>query len=196
MTDVTTLILPGLFNSGPEHWQTVWERLDPSCQRVLQENWETPSCVDWVATLDRAIGESTADVVLVAHSSACAMVAHWTATAGTAQLSRVRGALLVGPSDPEGPNYPAGPTGFAPVPRQPLPFRSIVVASTNDEYVTLAQAKAYAKSWGSNLVDVGAAGHINGASNLGTWPQGYALLNDLRRRPQSRGQGFQVRERE
>jgi len=177
---ITTLILPGISSSGPEHWQSHWERLDPTCVRVEQEEWESPRCADWVDTLDAAIAREQGDVVLVGHSSACALVAHWAAGATPEQLARVRGALLVAPSDPEGPRYPVGPTGFGPVPEGRLPFPSIVVASTNDEYVTLERARAYAEAWGSRFVNLGAAGHINSASGLGTWPAGFALLDELR----------------
>jgi predicted alpha/beta hydrolase family esterase len=155
--------------------------------RVEQADWETPRCADWVATLDAAIAATTEPVVLVAHSSSCAMVAHWAQSAPGAQLTRVRGALLVAPSDPEGPHYPAGPRGFAPVPQRRLPFRSIVVASTDDRYITLTQAQAYASAWGSEFVNAGAAGHINSASALGAWPAGYALLEQLRRAPSVKG---------
>ena len=180
---ITTLLLPGLFNSGSEHWQSHWERSDATCQRVQQADWETPRCEDWLATLDATIAAVGGPVVLVAHSSSCALVAHWARSAPASQLARVRGALLVAPSDPESPSYPAGPTGFAPMPQVQLPFRSVVVASTNDEYVTFEQAQAYAVAWGSDLVDVGAAGHINSASGLGSWPAGYALLEQLRATP-------------
>ena len=176
-----TLILPGLSNSGPEHWQSYWERQDSQCRRVLQHEWERPRCKDWVATLTRAVASAQDEVVLVAHSSACALVAHWAGSAPARAVARVRGALLVAPSDPEGPNYPAGPSGFAPMPRLRLPFRSVVVASEDDEYVSLEQARSYAESWGSAFVNVGAAGHINSASNLGAWPRGYALLEGLHR---------------
>ena len=175
-----TLILPGLSNSGPEHWQSYWERQDSQCRRVLQDEWERPRCADWVATLSRAVASAQDEVVLVAHSSACALVAHWAASATGGAVAQVRGALLVGPSDPEGPNYPAGPSGFAPMPRRPLPFRSVVVASDDDVYVSVEQARSYAEAWGSTFVNVGAAGHINSASNLGAWPAGYALLKGLR----------------
>lgn len=178
---MTTFILPGLYNSGPDHWQSQWEVMDPQCVRLLQREWATPRCADWVATLDRAVAESHRHVVLVGHSSGCALVAHWAASATAEHLARVRGALLVGPSDPDSPNYPVGPTGFAPMPMQRLPFRSIVVASTDDIYVTLARATSYAAAWGSRFVDVGASGHINGDSKLGNWPAGYELLQDLRR---------------
>jgi predicted alpha/beta hydrolase family esterase len=177
---VTTFLLPGLSNSGPEHWQSYWERTDSTCRRIEQAEWETPHCADWVAELDAAIASTAEDVVLVAHSSSCAMVAHWSRDASAETRARVRGALLVAPSDPEGPNYPSGPTGFAPVPLVPLPFPSIVVASTNDEYVSPAQARAYAAAWESTYVEIGAAGHINSASGLGAWPAGRALLERLR----------------
>ncbi len=175
-----TLILPGLSNSGPEHWQSRWESMDSSCRRVMQTEWEQPNCADWVATLDRAVAEADDAIVLVSHSSACALVAHWAGSASPENIARVRGALLVGPSDPEGSNYPPGPTGFAPMPLARLPFPSTVVASENDRYVDLDVAHSYASAWGSRFVNIGTAGHINAASNLGEWPAGYALLEALR----------------
>lgn len=183
---VTTLLLPGLSDSGPEHWQSYWERTDPACRRVRQADWDTPRCADWLATLDAAVAAAAAQsevVVLVAHSAGCALVAHWAQSASTAHLARVCGALLVAPSDPDGPRFPAGPTGFSPMPRAVLPFASVVVASTDDEYVTPAQARAYAEAWGSEYVEVGAAGHLNSASGLGAWPFGRALLERLRASP-------------
>lgn len=155
--------------------------------RVRQADWATPRCADWVAALDAAVARLTGDAVLVAHSSACALVAHWAAVAEPQRLARVRGALLVAPTDPEGPNYPAGPVGFGPMPQARLPFPSIVVASTDDEYVTVERAGAYAEAWGSQMVNVGAAGHVNGASGLGAWPAGHALLEELRRTPPMHG---------
>ena len=66
------------------------------------------------------------------------------------------------------------------MPLQPLPFPSIVVASRDDRYVTMARAREFATAWGSELVDLGDAGHINSASGLGGWPAGYGLLQRLR----------------
>ncbi len=177
---VTTLILPGLQSSGPEHWQSYWERHDPTCQRVEQAEWDAPRCADWVSRLDTVVTGTAGDVVLVGHSSACAMVAHWAAAALPDTVRRVRGALLVAPSDPEGANFPQGPSGFAPMPMSLLPFRSTVVASENDAYVSLEQAQSYAGAWGSDFVNAGTAGHLNSASGLGDWPSGRALLERLR----------------
>jgi predicted alpha/beta hydrolase family esterase len=150
---------------------------------VNQDDWERPRCADWVARLEDAV-LATPDAVLVAHSSSCALVAHW---AGTGGSGRVRAALLVAPSDTEAASYPAGPTGFAPMPLARLPFPSLVVASTNDRYVTVDRARTFAAAWGSRLVNVGDAGHINGESGLGDWPAGFALLQELRRPTASRG---------
>jgi predicted alpha/beta hydrolase family esterase len=183
MSDVTTLVLPGLYNSGPEHWQSHWERTDRTCRRVQQSDWTAPRCADWIATLDGVVGSLSKAAVLVAHSSSCALVAHWARAAAPEHLASIRGALLVAPSDPEGPNYPGGPSGFAPMPLIPLPFRSILVASTDDQYVTLERAQRFAAAWGSELVTIGAAGHINSASGLGAWPAGYALLERIRAFP-------------
>lgn len=176
---VRVLILPGLFNSGSSHWQSRWEAMDSTFERVIQDDWNTPRCADWVARLDETVRPSPLQVVLVAHSSSCAMVAHWARIASAESLAKVRGALLVAPSDPEGPNYLVGPTGFAPVPLERLPFRSVVVASSDDIYVTLERAQSYATAWGSSFVNLGATGHINGDSGLGDWPDGYTLLADL-----------------
>jgi predicted alpha/beta hydrolase family esterase len=60
-----------------------------------------------------------------------------------------------------------------------LPFRTIVVASTNDGYVTAERAAYFARCWGARIEFAGPAGHINSASGLGSWPEGFALLQEL-----------------
>lgn len=182
------LLLPGLYDSGPDHWQSHWERtLGPSqAVRVQQRDWASPDCAEWVHTLDAAIAAASAPVVLVAHSTACLLVAHWAQAASLAQLLRVRGALLVAPSDPLGPSYPASPSGFAPVPLVPLPFPTVAVASRTDEYVAFDTAAAWALAWGSRLVDLGHAGHINADAGYGPWPEGLALAQSLGNEPVAR----------
>src|SRR6185503_10470190 len=128
-----------------------WERQQPGFRRVIQDDWETPRCASWVERLTSTLATVDEPVVLAAHSAACAMLAHW-AAANPTDAGKVRGALLVAPSDPAGPNYPKGPTGFDPVPRLRLPFRSIVVTSDQDPYVTLERAREYADACSSELV--------------------------------------------
>src|SRR6266508_2751450 len=172
-----SLILPRLHDSDAGHWQSRWEARDETLLRVMQDDWETPHCADWVARLDQALAYAGPDTLLVAHSAGCALVAHW---AVGCQQGQVRGALLVAPSDPEAPSFPVGATGFAPIPLLRLPFASIVVASSNDPFVTVERAQTFASAWGSKFVMIGEAGHINRASGFGDWPEGLALLRNFR----------------
>lgn len=170
------LTLPGLWDSGPQHWQTLWEKKHPAWTRVTHRDWSSPERAEWVDELDAAIALREGPPLLVAHSLACTLVAHW---AQSGSLLKVAGAVLVAPSDPEAPGYPKEPQGFAPLPLARLPFPSIVVASSNDEYVPIERARAFAQAWGSRLVEIGAAGHINGASGYGAWPEGEKLVLDF-----------------
>lgn len=170
------LLLPGLGNSGPDHWQTHWEQAFPDFVRVLQSEWDTPSAETWVEQLHREIVASETPAILVAHSLACCLVARW----ALAHAGPVAAAFLVAPSDVDSPYYPAGTTGFSPMPLQKLPFGSLVIASTNDEYVPLSRGKQFAGAWGSEYVLLGARGHIGSAAKLGMWQEGLDLLNKLR----------------
>jgi predicted alpha/beta hydrolase family esterase len=170
------LILPGLGNSGPQHWQTLWEQSGPDFQRVQQRDWDNPDREQWCAALDIDVGRNGPDTVVVAHSLGCLVVAHW---AVEARVS-IRAALLVAVPDPDGPAFPKSATGFSSTPMQPLPFKSIVVTSTNDPYGSADFASRAACAWGSHFVDIGARGHINADSGLGDWPAGYELLTHLR----------------
>jgi hypothetical protein len=177
-TSPAVFLLPGLYNSGPEHWQSYWERERTDCRRIEQAEWNTPRREDWVATLERALSEARSPVVLAAHSLACILVAHW-AVAHPGSHGKVRGALLVAPSDTEAPGFPAGTVGFAPMPRQRLPFPTVVVASTNDTYITMDRVTGLAADWGARLVNAGAKDHLGSAARLGTWNEGQALLAEL-----------------
>ena len=169
------LLLPGLWNSGEQHWQSHWEKTY-GFERVLQDDWETPICDNWIATIDKAVMQNDLNnVILVGHSLACATVGFW-----AKKYRRViKGALLVAPSDTESPIYPNCTTGFQPMPTWKLPFKSIVVASTNDEYVSTKRAKFFANIWGSDYYEVGDLGHINSAANLELWEKGFSILKTL-----------------
>lgn len=167
------LTIPGLWNSGLKHWQAHWEGRHPSFQRVQQRDWDHPDRSEWVATLEMAVTDSPLPPVLAAHSLGCALVAQWSEDCGG---QGVLGAFLVAPSDVEAPDYPVEGRSFSYMPLSKLPFPSIVVASTNDEYVTIERARFFANAWGSRLVIIGDAGHINSASGYGPWPEGEEML--------------------
>jgi predicted alpha/beta hydrolase family esterase len=176
MTAPPILIIPGLFDSGPDHWQSHWERTIPGAERVEQTDWERPTLGDWTASLMEAVRRKPG-AVLVAHSLGCALVAHLASIRGDRGIA---GAFLVAPADVNRQG-PAGRLleGFSPIPRPRLPFPSMVVASRDDPYVEIDRARAFAQGWGSTFIDLGRAGHINVASGHGPWPKGRALLRDL-----------------
>jgi uncharacterized protein len=166
------IIVPGWRDSGPGHWQSLWAgRLD-NAVRVRQEDWITPSRKAWVATLAQTILLQREPVVIVAHSLGCIATTHLPADARAA----IQGALLVAPADPE---RRAVLSDFAPVPYQKLPYRSVLVASSNDPYCPVRLAGAYARAWGSEFVRIQDGGHINIESGHGEWPLGVALLQSL-----------------
>jgi predicted alpha/beta hydrolase family esterase len=170
------LILPGYGDSGPDHWQSHWERDDSACRRVVQDDWLMPQLADWLATLDRYIGECASPPVLAAHSLSCALIAQWAMRSSTP----VKGALLVAPADVDSSVHtPDEVRSFSPIPLVKLPFPSIVVASTDDPFVTPARAAAFAHAWGSRLVTLPNAAHINADAGYGPWPEGRRLLADL-----------------
>jgi predicted alpha/beta hydrolase family esterase len=159
--------------------------MDPAFRRVEQRDWGYPDRADWTGVLSRTIAEYPGDIVLVAHSLACLLVSHWCQVSLARSQGRVRAALLVAPVDPAGPAFPQTATGFAPVPMTPLPFPSLVVASTNDPYGSVAWSMAAAQAWGSRCEIIGAKGHINAESELGDWPEGMGLLYGLVRSAES-----------
>ncbi|HEY2583840.1 MAG TPA: alpha/beta fold hydrolase [Mucilaginibacter sp.] len=171
----TILIIPGLGNSGPQHWQSIWENRF-NFKRIEQTEWEIPVCSDWIETINNEVkNHDPKEVILVGHSLACATIAYWAQRFNV----KIKGVLLVGPSDTEADTYPPGTTGFAPVPLIKLPFPSIVVASTNDYYVAFKRAKQFAESWESEFITVGEAGHINVSSGYGEWDEGLKFLKQL-----------------
>ncbi|MBS0426307.1 MAG: alpha/beta hydrolase [Proteobacteria bacterium] len=182
------IIVPGWRDSGPGHWQSLWAERMQSARRVVQDDWVSPKRQAWVGALERLILAQDDPVVIAAHSLGCIATAHL----GEAAASRIAGALLVAPADPE---RRAALSDFAPVPYARLPYRSIVVASSNDPFCPVRLAGAYARAWGSEFVRMQNAGHINVDSGHGDWPLGLALLESLTDAPsrlfEERGTGRQ-----
>jgi len=169
------LILPGIGNSGPLHWQTLWEQSNPGFVRVQQRDWDNPVCAEWVAVIEEAVKRAGPKVVLVAHSLACLAVAHW----ATGPHSPLKAALLVAVPNSKRPSFPREAVGFADTPTAPFSFRSTVVVSDDDPFGSAENAERLAAAWGSRVVRIGPHGHINADSGLGDWSEGYALLKPL-----------------
>lgn len=175
-TPPSVLILPGIGNSGPLHWQTLWEQSNPAFVRVQQRDWDNPVCAEWGAAIEGAVKRAGPGVILVAHSLACLAVAHWAAH----PHSPIKAALLVAVPNSTRPSFPKEAAGFAETPTQPFAFRSTVVVSDDDPYGSAENAERLAAAWGSRVVNIGPRGHINADSGLGDWPAGLELLKELR----------------
>jgi predicted alpha/beta hydrolase family esterase len=93
--------VPGLFNSGPQHWQTQWEN-EYGFVRIEQQDWETPVCDDWLQTIDAVVNQQPLNkVVLIGHSLACCTIVRWSGKIqthykrGTIGCSKRRGGTIL-----------------------------------------------------------------------------------------------------
>lgn len=178
----TIVFVPGLRDHVPDHWQTLLAERYPGSVTVPRLGGRVLSRAAWVEVLDQTIGSVEGPALLVAHSAGVMMVAHW----AQSHDRPIRGALLATPADLEQP-LPAGyPTreqlndaGWLPIPRTPLPFPSFVAASTNDPLARFERVAGFAADWGSTLVDIGAAGHLNPAAGYGEWVRAPDLIRQL-----------------
>jgi predicted alpha/beta hydrolase family esterase len=183
----TFLMVPGLRDHVPEHWQTL---LQAKLQAQGHKTASVPpleadklSCAARVAALDKALAAIAGPVILVAHSAGVMITAHW----AKRHARQIHGALLATPADLERP-LPAGypdhdaikRNGWLPFPRQPLPFPSVVAASRNDPLASFERVAGMAADWGSRLIDLGDVGHLNPAAGYGEWPQAESMINALR----------------
>lgn len=170
------LLVPGYQNSGPGHWQSLWEEALPGARRVEMPSWEHPRPGEWLAALDEAIGACGEAPILVGHSLGALAIVQWAAEHDRA----VRGALLAVPPDVEWPDGLELLRPFGPISRRTLPFQAIVAASSDDPFMRLDRARGFAADWGATFVDLGPCGHLNRASGHGPWLRGEALLSELR----------------
>jgi predicted alpha/beta hydrolase family esterase len=182
--NATILIVPGLRDHVADHWQTVLASQLPKVRTVPpleQDKLSLPARVD---AIQRELEQIEGPVILVAHSAGVLMVVHW-----AARYSRpIKGALLATPPDldatwPE--NYPTPESlhanGWSPLPRQALPFPSLVCASNNDHLASLDAVRRMASDWAGSLVELGDVGHLNPAAGYGEWTYAHELIQMLDR---------------
>lgn len=166
---VRVLVAPGLFGSGPDHWQSAWQRQFPRFSRVEQSDWSWPNLERWSRAVVEAAIATNESVVIVAHSFGCLA----TVRASVFQSNLIAGALLVAPADP------ARFRVEDKLPNSTLDFPTTMVASSNDPWMPLDKAQRWAERWGSQFVRLDDAGHINSKSGYREWPQGLELLDQL-----------------
>lgn len=156
------LIVPGLHDSGPAHWQSWLQSHYRHSLRVVQRDWSTPDLERWAArigaTLDRA---GPGPWIAAAHSFGClALVRHL----ADRPDSPLRAVLLVAPAEPD-------KFGLAEaLPQRALPLPSLLVASQTDPWMSAASARRWAARWGAHWINLGDAGHINAEAGFGPLP--------------------------
>jgi len=167
---MSTIVMPGLNGSGPEHWQSLWGQADPSLTRFQPASWDAPELDDWWRALDAAVGDGPA--LLIAHSLSCLLAVRW----AHAHPTRTAGMVLVAPPDPAAPSFPASlaPFGEGLDVRPAVP--ALIIASDDDQYCSAERSIALAAQWGIPRVSAGSIGHINAASGIGDWPEGQRLV--------------------
>ena len=172
------LIVPGLNNSGPKHWQTFWAKSLPNATRVEQRCWDNPEKGEWVETLDKAIRALKGDTILIPHSLGVCTTVNWLLKAASCGgvPAHVKGAFLVSPSDVDNIDVIKS---FAPMPLEKLPIPACVVASENDPFVTMERSLFFANAWDVKVYNAGALGHINSDSDLREWEQGRGFLAEF-----------------
>lgn len=180
--EATVLIVPGLRDHVPEHWQTLLASRLPRVRCVAPMGRDNLDCAARVDAIERQASSIDGPIVLVAHSGGVIPTVRWLQHT---QRS-VQGALLATPPDFERPlpeGYPSREAlrkgGWILAARGPLPCASIVAASRNDPLASFECVAAMASQWNSKLVDLGEVGHLNPASGYGDWPAADALIAEL-----------------
>jgi predicted alpha/beta hydrolase family esterase len=147
------LIVPGLHDSPPEHWQSWLQRQHRDAVRVQQRDWAKPDLERWSARVDSTLARHGGGSWLaVAHSFGVLALLHHLAHN---PASPVVAALLVAPADPD--KFGLG----ALLPQQPPGRPTTMVLSSNDPWLPALPGRRWAARWGSQVVELGAAGHIN-----------------------------------
>lgn len=168
--------IPGYGNSDSEHWQTYFETRLENCQRIVQDNWTTPILGDWIERIDETLNnEKLSDVILITHSLGGITLAHWVKK----YKKTIKGALIVAPPDVDYPYEDLGLETFTPIPQTAFTFASVLVCSSNDNWMSLERAKHFANAWGSKLIILKNAGHINDDSGYKNWDEGLGILQKL-----------------
>lgn len=175
-TRLQRIIVPGFGNSGPTHWQTLWQQRSSSARRTQPASWSEPERNNWVAALEQEVQASDAPVILIAHSLGCMTVAEWASQCDT---NKIRGALLAAIPDVQRPNCPKQIKGFSQPKLAPLPFPSIAVLSSNDPCASLDRGYYFASRFNAQIREIGPSGHINHESGLDQWEQGLDWLAEL-----------------
>ncbi len=168
---VRVLIIPGLYGSGPAHWQTWLQSRLPQAVRVEQRDWNAPDLDRWSARIGEVLDEAPdTPHVAVAHSFGCLALAHCLGLRRGQPVrdharGGVHGALFVAPAEPQ--RFRLADR----LPRQLLGVPATVFASDTDSWMSAQSARHWAALWGAKLINLGDVRHINTESGFGPLPR-------------------------
>ena len=166
------IMVPGLRNSGDQHWQTLWEQQIPHARRIHLKHWETADLEAWKAGITRELTRLNQPAILIAHSFGTLA----SVSIAAEHSERIAGLFLVAPADPDKFGV------FPQLPHNPIDRPTTLIASSNDPWLSEEKAAYLALLWGSDYLRIKDVGHINAESNLGIWRQGIDELNKFTRR--------------
>lgn len=168
----SVVVAPGLNDSGPQHWQTHWQQLFPRFTRIRLDDWSRPDLDAWARAIVETALTQQKPVIVVAHSFGCLGAIK----AARLQSGLIAGALLVAPAEPAKFGLDAQLDRIAP------DFPSVLVMSEDDPWLAPERAWHWSLQWGSQLLSLGAAGHVNAQSGHRRWHEGLRALEQLCRR--------------
>lgn len=171
---VRLLVIPGLHDSGPAHWQSWLQAHFRHAARVEQDHWDQPDLAAWSARIgDTLARHGPGPWVAAAHSFGCLALAHHLARrpGPLAPGQGVQAAVLVAPADPV--KFSVG----GELPQDALPLPATMVASETDPWMQLDAARLWARRWRTQFINLGDVGHINVDSGHGPLPQVKTLVD-------------------
>lgn len=175
-----TIIVPGVGGSDHNHWQSWLQRRLMSCSWVQQQEWNKPFLEKWVENFILTTSKVEGSIQVVAHSFGCL-----TTVAAIYQhpelAKKIKKLILVAPANPSR----FGENGFArdSVGNYTNFFHNIIlnipthmIISENDPWLNFEDAKALARAWKTQPINLGQVGHINVDSGFGPFPEIYDYL--------------------
>ncbi len=158
--DFDLIFVPDPAKGGENYWPSRWMGKLSTARVVAPDE------------IVAAARDATRPILFIGHSLGAIAIARAAAELAGAD---VRGAFLVAPPDGAALSDREG-DGAAEIPRAPLPWPSVMVASRTDPTAAFDHSEALAGDWGSEFVDAGDSGRIDDESGHGPWPDGLLRL--------------------
>ena len=171
IADFDVLIVPRLGGAREGDWPSRWRARLSTARLVVPVDASATQPEAWTDAIGEAVRSAGRPVLFVGHGHGAAAVASAAFALGGGD---VRGAFLVFPPGRAGLERTAGP-GWS-LPRAPLPWPSVVVASRTAADGGYDEVAALAADWGAELIDAGAVGGLDAESGHGPWPEGLMRL--------------------